>query len=298
MTSVAKEKLVPEPVALTGAGDGDIKVDDEFRGECDAGSLIGSKTPHGVERKVVDREKVISVDNGAVRIAPLVEPGWGRAGIAYGPFARRNGRAFAVFLVNSHNTSQSEKLTETFRSRLDRWLRGPDLYSRPRRLIQWLLSKRKGRMVRQLRWWRRIAVGASPVPLINENLALGWFPSEAPSNPLAEGNGFVMHATGPENGELWARSGESILPTVRGVQNLQIYYVVVLRERGAIYYASSVAGANGLGTYPNMRPLAIDAFNDDPKVYAGIHQATLGQIGFRARHANLRNARGRRIRMG
>jgi hypothetical protein len=148
MTSAAKEKFVAEPIGRTGAGDGGIKIKDEFGDECGPGGLIGSKTPHGAERKVVDREKVISVDNGAVRIAPLIEPGWGRAGIAYGPFERRNGRAFAVFLVNCHNTSQSENLKETFRFRLDRWLRGPDLYSRPRRLIQWLLSKRKGRMFR------------------------------------------------------------------------------------------------------------------------------------------------------
>jgi hypothetical protein len=136
-------------------------------------------------------------------------------------------------------------------------------------------------MLRQFRWWRRIASDASPIPLVNENLAVGWFSSEAPSDPLADGNGFVMHATGAENGELWARSGNAMLPAVRSVQNVQIHYVVVLRDRGAIYYASSVAGANGLGGYPNMRPLAIDAFNDDAEVYAGIHQAALGQIGFR-----------------
>jgi hypothetical protein len=136
-------------------------------------------------------------------------------------------------------------------------------------------------MLRQWLWWHRISVKSAAVPRIDENLAIGWFPAEAPADPLAQGNGLVMHATGAENGELWARIGNSMLPAVRSVQNLQVHYVVVLRERGAAYYASSVAGANGFGAYPNMRPLAIDAFNDERQLYAGIHQAALGQIGFR-----------------
>ena len=254
---------------------------EDFAQPVRAGSVVGGAMPQGGLRKGVDREGVIGIDNGALRIKPLIDPGWGRAGIAYGPFERRNGRTFAVFMVNCHNTSQSENLKESFRDRFDRWLRGPDLYSRSRRMLQWLLSKRKGRMVRQWLWWHRISVKSLPVPRIDENLALGWFASEAPADPLAEGNGLVMHATGAENGELWARVGKSMLPTVRSVQNLQIHYVVVLRERGAAYYASSVAGANGLGCYPNMRLLAIDAFSDEPSVHAGVFQATLGQIGFR-----------------
>ena len=77
----------------------------------------------------MDREGVIGIDNGALRIKPLIHPGWGRAGIAYGPFERRNGRTLAVFMVNCHNTSQAENLKESFRDRFDRWLRGPNLYS-------------------------------------------------------------------------------------------------------------------------------------------------------------------------
>jgi hypothetical protein len=271
--------------SMTGAppstGTTSIQAGEDFTTSMRAGSVIGSVDALGRVRKGVDKEGIVGIDNGALRIEPLIEPGWGRAGLSYGPFERRNGRAFAVYLVNCHNTSQSENLRETFRDRFDRWLRGPELYSRGRRLWQWLLSKRKWRMLRQWRWWRRIAVSARPVPRIDENLAIGWFASEVPADPLAEGNALVMHATGAENGELWARVGQAMLPTVRSVQNLQIHYVVVLRERGAAYYASSVEGANGLGTYPDMRLLAIDAFNNEPSVYAGVFQAALGQIGFR-----------------
>ncbi len=258
-----------------------IRAGEDFVQPRRAGSVVGSADAQGKVRKGIDKEGIIGIDNGALRIAPLIEPGWGRAGIAYGPFERRNGRTFAVFMVNCHNTSQSENLRESFRDRFDRWLRGPELYSRMQRAWQWLLSRRKGRMLRQWRWWRHISASAAPVPRIDENLAIGWFASEVPADPLSEGNGLIMHATGAENGELWARVGGSMLPTIRSIQNLQIHYVVVLRERGAAYYASSVEGANGLGTYPNMRLLAIDAFNDEPSVHAGVFQAALGQIGFR-----------------
>jgi hypothetical protein len=56
---------------------------------------------------------------------------------------------------------------------------------------------------------------------------------------------------------------------------------VVLRETGAIYYAAATPNAHGLVAYPNMRPIAIDPFNTDTTVYAGIYQSALGQIGFR-----------------
>jgi hypothetical protein len=246
-----------------------------------AGQVIGTHTPAGVPRQGVDIEGVISIDNGALRIQPLIFPGWGRAGIHYGPYERQNGLAFAIYMVNGHNTSQSANLTETFRERLERWWLGSETWSRKQRLVQWLLSKRRSRLVRELRWWLRIQKNAPPVPQINENLAIGWFSRPVPENPLQEGNAFIMHATGPENGELWARVGANCERTIRSVQNLQIYYVVILREKGAAYYACSVPRANGLGAYPNLRPLAIDAFNDDTPVYPGIYQSVLGQIGFR-----------------
>lgn len=256
-------------------------VRDDFSDELAAGKVVGSSGTAGVQRKGVDREGVISIDNGALRIQPLLTPGWGRAGIAYGPYRRQNGLALAVFMLNGHNTAQSESLTETFRDRFDRWLVGAEVHRRRQRLVLWLRSKRKIRMLRQWRWWWRARKGAKPVVRLDENLALGWFSCEVPGDPLTEGNGMVMHATGPQNGELWARVGDQMLRAVGGVQNLPVYYVIVLREQGAVYYAASVSGANGFGSYPGLRPVAIDPFNIEPSVHAGLFQATLGQIGFR-----------------
>ena len=254
---------------------------DSFETAGGPGSVVGAHTSDGIVRKGVDLEQVISSDNGALRIQPLLAPGWARAGIAYGPFQRSNGLAFAVFMLNGHNTAQSENLSESFRARITRWLVGPEVFRSRQRLVQWLRSRRKRRMLRQWRWWWRTSKHSNPVPRIDENLALGWFGAKVPVDPLGEGNGMVMHATGHENGELWVRVGDTMLAAARGVQNLQVYYVVVLRERGAAYYSASVPGANGLGSYPGLRPLGIDPFNIEAEVHAGLFQSTLGQIGFR-----------------
>jgi hypothetical protein len=70
-------------------------------------------------------------------------------------------------------------------------------------------------------------------------------------------------------------------PAITGLQNLPIYYIVVLRETGAAYYAASLPNAHGLIPYPQMRPLAIDSFGSDTPLYAAIYQSVLGQIGWR-----------------
>ena len=56
--------------------------------------------------------------------------------------------------------------------------------------------------------------------------------------------------------------------------------VVVLRERGAAYYASSLPNAFGLTTHPNLRPLAIDPWHSDAEVY-GARVSTDGGADYR-----------------
>lgn len=257
---------------------------DTFDQDLPAGQVIGRLNPAGVRRGGIDVEGVISSDHGALRIQPLFRPGWGRAGLAYGPYRRENGLAFGVHMLNGHNTSQVGDLAQSFPKRMYRWAAGSGTRSAvPQRLLAWGLKGHKRQSLQQFRRWaylnrhyRHIENG-----VLDENLALGWFPQETPEDPVACGNGFVVHATGAENGELWVRSAGAPLPALRGLQNVPIYYVVVLRERGAAYYAASLPGAHGLGDFPLLRPLAIDAFDDSPEVYAGIHQSVLGQIGFR-----------------
>jgi len=257
-----------------------VSFSDSYSENCSAGRTVGTQTACGVIRKGLDVEKRIAIDNGALRLQPLVTPGWGRQGIVYGPYSRVNGLAFAVFLVNGHNTSEATNLGQRFVTRLLRWLRGSETESPAERLWRWIRSNRKLETMQLFRWWSHIPKSRQ-LPRVDENLAVGWFPREVPDNPLTEGNAFIVHATGPENGELWVRAGANPLSAFKGLQNLQIYYVVILREKGAAYYAASVPNAHGLVAYPRMRPLAIDAFNQEATVYAGFYQSVLGQIGFR-----------------
>jgi hypothetical protein len=254
---------------------------DLFLDDHPAGQAIGSATQTGIVRKGIDREGVIGMDHGALRIGPLVKPGWGRSGIAYGPYSRRNGLAFGTFLLNGHNTSQAEPLLDEFSSRLHRWILGSET-EKPLTRLSRLARGRQRKYIRRRLWqWIRSGTRFFRVTLLNENLAVGWFPSEVPANPLQEGNSFVMHALGPECGELWARVGAAHQSGVRGVQNIPIYYMVVLRQQGAAYYAASMPHVPGFSAAPTMRMIGVDGVSVDPVVYAGIHQSVLGQIGFR-----------------
>jgi hypothetical protein len=262
-------------------GHANVDFVDSFADDRRRGRVVGTSPCPGVVRGGIDVERIISIDHGALRIRPLLQSGWGRAKVSYGPYQRRDGLMLAVLMLNGHNTSQSEKLPESLPKRLGRWLQGHGdrRFGLVHRAWQWLRYNRKRYMIRRLRWWWRMAFGS--VDEFDENLAVGWFDSDVQRDPSNGGNSFVMHAALGNNGELWVRSASGLLPVTGGVQNLPMCYVVVLRERGAAYYVASVPDAYAVGTLPRVRPLAIDPFGDDPVVYAGVHQSALGQIGFR-----------------
>jgi hypothetical protein len=257
---------------------------DRFEMDRPAGTVIGSKVSTGILRQGIDEERVIGIDNGALRIEPLVHEGWGQAVIAYGPYARESGLTFAVSLTNGHNTSQAGNLTMSFKRRMYEWAMGSHAWPFRTRLSQWIRYNRKKRTIRLWRrWWaNHNKYKKSNVAPLDENLVLGWFPNKILQDPRTEGNAFIVHATGAENGELWVRTADGTPPLIRGLQNIPLYYLIVLREQGAAYYAAAVPDTPYLPAYPRIRPLAIDPFNQDPAVYAGLFQGVSGQIGFRA----------------
>ncbi len=256
---------------------------DSFSESRRPGTVIGSLSDNGILRQGVDVEGVISIDHQALRIEPLLNMGWARAGIHYGPYRRTNGLTFAVFMLNGHNSSQNELLGDSMKRRVLRWALG-GVSSREskasilKRLTGFPLGVHKRRLSRRLRIWHSLSKLDLAESRLDENLAIGWF---SDVRTLPQGNTLVMHALGPENGELWAGVGSTMLPTAHSLQNLQLLYVIALREQGAAYYAASHQGAFGLSAYPQLRPLAIDPFQNDEMVYAGIYQSVLGQIGFR-----------------
>ncbi|MBZ9677680.1 oxidoreductase [Mesorhizobium sp. ES1-1] len=275
------DRLEPdEGVEADGALPRTIVVDD-FGDDRARGTVIGTPATKGGIRHGCDVERQIAIDHGALRFQPLVRPGWGRQGIAYGPFQREAGLVLVVSLTNGHNTSQASPLPDDIARRFYRWLRGPGIDPWPSRLLALLRSPRKSLTARRFLWWALSTSRTYRGPNINENLAVGWFSSEAPINPLGDGCCFVVHAAEGENGELWARVGKRCLSAFRRLNNIHTYYVVALREQGAVYYAAADQASFGVAAFPMMRPIAVDPFNKDEKLFAGVHQAALGQIGFR-----------------
>ncbi len=257
---------------------------DRFTDDRAFGKTIGTTTPSGILRKGIDREKTIAIDHHALRFQPLIQPGWGRQGIAYGKYKRTPGLAIAVLLLNGHNTSQAETIEWLYR-RIPRWLKGSETESVTTRMMALLTGKHKQGIWRRFLSWLRMAAEVTkffPLPKIDDNLAVGWFADAVPYNPTESGNCFIVRATGAENGELLARVGNDLLSVFRGLQNVPVYYAVILRQRGAVYYAASIPQVYGLAVYPQLRPVAIDPLDCEETIYAGIHQSVLGQIGFRA----------------
>ncbi len=194
---------------------------------------------------------------------------------------RDAGLAFAVHMLNGHNTAQAESLPDTFRGRMRWWLNGSQVEPRWKRIAQLLRSGRIRRTWRQIRRWKHSALGERPVTPLDENLVVGWFPAPVVSDPRSEGDAFVMHALGPENGELWVVGQGLCRRLLRGVQNLPLYFVAVIRDGGTIYYVLSIDGATALPCYPAMRPIAVGPMPDAEQLYLGVHQSVLGQIGWR-----------------
>jgi hypothetical protein len=264
---------------------------DNFSDPRRRGKVIGSRTKEGAIRSGIDVERVLSIDNDSLRIGMLAKPGWGRAGVAYGPIRRQAGTAFATLVVNGHNNSQSYDLSR-LRNQIARWVYGVQGIDPVwRRLVRWpIRTSREGFLRRLECWWRSHQRCAPHVPLL-DNLAIGLFPNQVPADPAREGHAFIMRAASQQNGALRCRVGANGMTVSRSIQDLPIWYGVILRDEGAAYYTASLPRAHAMTTYPAMRPVGIDPFGDEPELYAGIHQGVLGEMGFMA------NTRARAVRV-
>lgn len=243
-------------------------------------------------RHATDAERILSIDHGALRIPMLATPGFGRAALSYGPFEAKPGLAMAVWMLNGHNTSQTLH-TYSLLKQAYRFLRGGNAFSIPHQLASWARHPARESLLRRIDCW--IGVRRASDANINDNLMLGFFAD--PSRPLlAERTGaFIMHAASHECGDLrvtatgqpaksFEPNSDSGTSVVLGFQNVDALYVVALRHDSTIYYLAATPGARGSSPPGTMRPVAIERSRrldgPAPKVFAGIHQSVLGEIGF------------------
>ena len=164
---------------------------------------------------------------------------------------------------------------------MKQWLRGNYIDGRLNRLLRWFLIGQKKIFLNQLRYWYKFRKGNQEPEFIDTNLALGWFSDQSLKNPLAVGNLLFIRSSGPENGEVQVQASNRLQSSIRSLQNIPVYLLVVLRETGAAYYAATFEGVPTLSAYPKFQPLAIDPFTNDTPVYGGLFQSILGEIGFR-----------------
>lgn len=235
---------------------------DRFEREAPPGAVIGSNVSGRGVRRGVDAERVISIDHGALRIGQVERAGWGRHGLAYGPFERTAGLAFVTVVMNGHNAS---------------WTGPPEEKSFLERLRR-----------TASRWAARIIpsrVPPNPPPPYStreerESMALGWYGRPVPSAPDRSGHRLFIRAAGPRNGDLHAGMGRRSPRVARNVPNVPLVLAISLRERGAAYYGAFAKATDAAGTLPSLRPLAITLDDASSPVYAGLFQNVLGEIGF------------------
>jgi hypothetical protein len=245
---------------------------DTFADARGPGGVIGSAAPNGPIRRGRDLDGCMSTDSGGLRITAPRRPGFGRHALWYGPVEREPGTLLVADVLNGHNASQTA-LLDSRRPVRDAILRVAwRLRGAIRRLVEGPL-RRAG--------WRgrppRFDAGHFRFPSIRENLAVGFVDG---SRKPQRGHAFIMRSANHEGGHLHVVSGSQLLPVRHGVQNVPIRYAVLLRSKGAVYYATSLRGVPGMAEPPFLRPLALDPNGDARTVAATIDQGILGEINF------------------
>lgn len=250
---------------------------DRFERPVEPGGVIGSHASDDHTRRGVDREGTLSIDGGALRIRPLMEPGFGRAGIAYGPFLPEPGLALAAHVLNGHHASQPYRLKSLLRQ-VYRWIRGSESDPLLRRLRRWPGRWRRDSEIRRLRTWLHHRT-QQPLP-VAENFACGWWREAAPTNVLEGGPTLAIRPAGPRNGTMMTRVGGVTLELLHDLQNVPLHLLMAMRPDGIAYYIAGLEGTRGATAYPSMRPLMIAPCVQTRPLYVGLQQSVLGEIGF------------------
>lgn len=251
---------MPTAASLAAPAD-EVLVDDRF----DTASHPG--------RTIRDVEGVVTIRDGALRIAPLAKPGWSRAGVHYDAIPREDGLVLAVGLLNGHNGSAPFRQRDLLRQ-VRRWVLGSGIDPLATRLRQWPTRPRRESALRRLACWTRVMLPGPDADALGGNAAVGWYPEPMPTDPTRCGHGFVIRGAEARNGTLLARVEGRLLPVAEDLPNIPLLLVVALRPEGALYLMADAADPESL------RPLALDRSVTAGALYPAFQQSVLGQIGF------------------
>jgi hypothetical protein len=258
---------------------GAILFEEDFARDLARGRVIGSEVRLGVRRRGIDLERVLEIRDGALRIHPLMKPGWSRVALSYGTYRRRNGLGFAVHVLNGDNGSVPYRLKSLSR-RVARWLLGSGTDPLVVRILRFPFRLKREATWRRLSRWAQATRAGDPMNDFGGNLAVGWFPEALPRDPTGCGNPWIVRGAGGDGGHLRCRASGSAYCAADRLANLPMHYIVLLRKVGAAYYLASVRDVPVAGAFPYMRPIAVDATEDSPFVHPEFHQSAVGEAGF------------------
>ena len=273
------------------------------------GCVRGTHTTSGHERLVLDAERIISIDHGALRIPPLRTPAFGRAGVSYGPFAAQPGLTLAVSIVNGHNSSQGYAIRSLLRQ-VGRWSRGGNSNTPLQQFAGWVRHTPRESLARRISCWSAAHDASLTTPYAHRppdsNLAVGLFSTPDAPDALAppqvahsrwlEGtpgdrdpapallprHAFLIKAGGHRCGRVHTTSAGTPVEAFDSFQNVHATYAIVLGATHVAYFLAAPARAHGAGAFPSMRLIAIEPRSPARHLFASIHQAVLGEIGFHA----------------
>ena len=254
-----------------------------FRLGIEQGGDLGSHASPATGRRIgIDAEKLISLNEGFLRIENPIHPGWGRHAVALGPVDSRPGTWIAATILNGHNSSQGGLLEETLRQRFKRWLKGADVEPWQLRVLKWTWRGDKRETLWLFRKWVQMHRDAARVDFVQmeENLAFGWMQKRTGGNP-SEGACFVMRAAEADNGELCIGAAGMIAPAIGRVTNIPIVYFSAIRgDEVAFFVGTTFPNVPALPTLPMVRQVSVVPAVQAGGKYACIQQAALGQVGF------------------
>ena len=184
-----------------------------------------------------------------------------------------------MVVLNGHNASENTDPWPSLGRFLLQWARGTQVDSVLARMMARHRYGGRDTVRRRLAGWRHSREAARRGATQAENLAVGFFGAASPRDAAAGGPAFVVRSTGPTNATIETSSTPAIA-VLEEAQNVPMQFIVILRESGVLYCLGSLPGTAHPSSAFVVRPVGIDATPVPSTLWAGVHQAVLGQVGW------------------